>query len=231
MTLRDHKTKIVATIGPASASPETLRAMIRAGMDVARLNFSHGDFEGHHRAILLLREAARAERRRLAILADLPGPKIRLGRLATEPITLQAGGEFTLTTEDITGDHRRASVSFTELPKAARTGDVLFLNDGLIELEVLTVSAHDVACRVRVGGDPFGSSTCRNRSRYPCSRTRPEHPRSRRRAWAISQSFVSRGGLAAVRRLPRRCPSSVRGRQDRAGAGVDRIDEIWMRPT
>ena len=153
MTLRDHKTKIVATIGPASASPETLRAMIRAGMDVARLNFSHGDFEGHHRAIALLREAARAESRRLAILADLPGPKIRLGRLATEPITLQAGGEFTLTTEDITGDDRRASVSFTELPKAARPGDVLFLNDGLIELEVLTVAGHDVACRVRVGGE------------------------------------------------------------------------------
>src|SRR3954449_12775699 len=92
-----HKTKIVATIGPASESPEMLERLIRAGLDVARLNFSHGDFSEHGERILRIRAAERLVGRRVTIMADLPGPKMRLGQLDPEPIQLTAGASFTLT--------------------------------------------------------------------------------------------------------------------------------------
>ncbi|MBN2438963.1 MAG: pyruvate kinase [Deltaproteobacteria bacterium] len=153
MKLPEHKTKIVATIGPASASREVMEAMIKAGMNVARINFSHGDFGSHKQVIEKLRAAARALGRRIAIMADLPGPKMRIGRLADEPVELQPGALFTLTTRDIVGDAERVSVSFARLPQALRPGDTLFLNDGLIQLETLKVEGEDVACRVLVGGE------------------------------------------------------------------------------
>ena len=92
MTLPTHKTKIVCTIGPASNSPEVMEQMLLAGMNVARINFSHGDFASHGRVIADLRQAARTVGSRLAIMADLPGPKIRIGDLAAEPVELTAGG-------------------------------------------------------------------------------------------------------------------------------------------
>jgi pyruvate kinase len=153
MKLPNHKAKIVCTIGPASQSPETMGEMIRAGMDVARLNFSHGDFPGHKRVIENLRGAARATGRRLAILADLPGPKIRIGQFDREPVELKAGDLFTLTTEEVEGDSRRVSVSFSSLPRSVKPGDLVFLNDGFIQLEVLAVKAPEVQCRVIVGGE------------------------------------------------------------------------------
>ena len=91
MTLSTSKTKIVCTIGPASESPEIIDKMILAGMNVARLNFSHGDFTGHKKVIETIRRAAEAAGRHVAIMADLPGPKIRIGKLETEPIDLKAG--------------------------------------------------------------------------------------------------------------------------------------------
>jgi len=153
MKLPEHKTKIVATIGPASASREVMEAMIGAGMNVARINFAHGDFSGHKQVIDKLRAAARALERRIAIMADLPGPKMRIGRLANEPVELQPGALFTLTTRDIVGDAERASVSFDRLPQALRPGDTLFLNDGLIQLETVKVEGQEVVCRVLVGGE------------------------------------------------------------------------------
>ena len=104
MALPAQKTKIVCTIGPASESPALLQDMLRGGMNVARLNFSHGDFDYHRRIIGNIRAAAHATGRRVAIMADLPGPKIRIGNLAVEPVELQAGERFTLTTEQLTGD-------------------------------------------------------------------------------------------------------------------------------
>src|SRR6188508_2622051 len=98
-----HKTKIVATIGPASESPEMLARLIRAGLNVARLNFSHGDFDRHAEVIRRIRDAARETGRRVAIMADLPGPKMRLGKIHPEPIQLLPGVHFTLTSEDIVG--------------------------------------------------------------------------------------------------------------------------------
>jgi pyruvate kinase len=153
MKLPEQKTKIVATIGPASESREVMAAMIQAGMNVARLNFSHGNFGGHKQVIDNLRASALAAGRRIAIMADLPGPKIRIGHLADEPVNLQPGAYFTLTTRDIVGDATRASISFDHLPESVNPGDTLFLNDGLIQLEAVKVVANEVICRILVGGE------------------------------------------------------------------------------
>src|SRR5881409_653722 len=112
-----HKTKIVATIGPASESPEMLVRLIRAGLNVARLNFSHGDLPKHAEMIRRIRDATRETGRRVAIMADLPGPKMRLGKIASEPIQLAPGAHFTLTSEDIVGNAQRASTTFQQLPR------------------------------------------------------------------------------------------------------------------
>src|SRR5262249_18833618 len=139
--------------GPASAAPSVLADLIRAGMDVARLNFSHGTFEDHRRNIENLRAAAQTVGRDLAILADLPGPKIRLGVIAGEPLDLVPEQDFTLTTEEVVGGPARVFVSFPRLPRVVKPGDQLFLNDGLVRLEVRDVAGNDVRCRVVVGGE------------------------------------------------------------------------------
>jgi pyruvate kinase len=152
-TSPDHKTKIVATIGPASESPAVIQEMIGAGLNVARLNFSHGTFGDHRRVIENLRAASKATGRRITVLADLPGPKMRIGTLGVETIQLRAGDPFTLTTQDVVGDRERVSVSFARLPKVVRPGSLLSLNDGYIQLEVTGVHGADVACVVKVGGE------------------------------------------------------------------------------
>jgi pyruvate kinase len=149
----DHKTKIVATIGPACDSPEMLLRLMQAGLDVARLNFSHEDFASHAARIARIRAAQRASGRRVTIMADLPGLKMRLGRIDPEPIQLSPGDPFTLTAEDVVGDARRVSVSFAQLPRVVKPKDRLFLNDGLVQLVVERVAGNDVICRVAVGGE------------------------------------------------------------------------------
>src|SRR5215469_14804825 len=139
-----HKTKIVATIGPASESPEMLTRLIRAGLDVARLNFSHGSPSKHAEVIQRIRDASRETGRRVAIMADLPGPKLRLGQIDPEPIRLQPGAHFTLTSEDIVGNAQRASTTFQQLPRVVKTGDRIFLNDGLVQLVVDRIAGDDV---------------------------------------------------------------------------------------
>jgi pyruvate kinase len=148
-----HKTKIVATIGPASESPEMLKRLICAGLNVARLNFSHGEFSSHAEVIRRIRDAAVATGRRVAIMADLPGPKMRLGRIDPEPIQLTPGARFTLTTENIVGNAERVSTSFEQLPHAVKRGNRLFLNDGLVQLVVERIQGDDVECKVAVGGE------------------------------------------------------------------------------
>ena|SRR5579859_1850680 len=147
------KTKIVATIGPASESPAILRQMIRAGMNVARLNFSHGEFDIHRRVIRHIRAAAKTTGQHVAIMADLPGPKVRIGNFGVEKIQLKAGDRFTLTTDDIVGDQQRVSVSFAKLPKVVTPGNLLSLNDGYVQLEVTGVNGADTVCVVKVGGE------------------------------------------------------------------------------
>jgi pyruvate kinase len=153
MSLRPQKTKIVATIGPACDAPAVLEQMIRAGMSVARLNFSHGTFPEHAARIERLRAAAKTVGREIALMADLPGPKMRIGQLEQEPIQIPSGGTFTLTTRDIMGDASQASMSFNRLPQVVQPGDKLFLNDGIIQLEVQRVDGPDVQCRVLTGGE------------------------------------------------------------------------------
>ncbi len=153
MQLRAHKTKIVATIGPASDSPEMLERLIRSGLSIARLNFSHGNFSGHAASIARIRAAEKITDRRVVIMADLPGPKMRIGKIDPEPILLKPGDSFTLTSDEITGSAQRVSMSFERLPKVVKPGNRLFLNDGLVQLEVEGVAGSNVRCKVVVGGE------------------------------------------------------------------------------
>lgn len=154
MQFAKNKTKIVCTIGPASNSHQTLCNMIKAGMNVARLNFSHGDFDSHRASIAAIRKAAQTVGRPVTIMADLPGPKMRIGVIKEDSITLQHDDTVLLTTDEIEGDAQRFSVSFKRLPKVVKTGDRLFLNDGYIQLEVIEVlpNGTDVNCKVLIGG-------------------------------------------------------------------------------
>lgn len=152
MKIYSPKTKIVATIGPSSTDLDTMVKMVRAGMSVARLNFSHGDFPTHARVVENLREASRRTGLRVAIMADLPGPKMRLGEIPGGPIELETGAPFVLTSETVDGDIHRASMSFEPLPRVVKTGDRLYLNDGLVQLLVNHVEGADVHCTVAVGG-------------------------------------------------------------------------------
>ena len=153
MKLSQQKTKIVATIGPASEAPETLAQMILAGMSVARLNFSHGEFESHRRVIENIRAASKTVGLPVAIMADLSGPKMRIGNLDVDSFRLNKGDVFTLTSDDMIGNQKRVSVSFARLPHVVKRGDMLSLNDGYIQLEVSEVEGSDVACVVKVGGE------------------------------------------------------------------------------
>ena len=130
-----------------------MERMITAGMSVARLNFSHGDFASHKKVIDNLRRASKAAGRRVAIMADLSGPKMRIGTFSREPVELRAGDAFTLTADEVTGDRSRVSISFKRLPRVVKPGDKLFLNDGYVQLEVLSAQGNDVECRVIVGGE------------------------------------------------------------------------------
>jgi pyruvate kinase len=147
-----RRTKIVCTIGPASSSEKTLEDLIRAGMNVARLNFSHGDHAFHRRLIRKIRRIGRRLKCQIAILQDLPGPKIRIGAVGGDRVRLQNRRTFTLTTKEISGSENAVSVSFPGLTSAVKKGDPILLGDGEIELEAVEVGEHDVKCRVVVGG-------------------------------------------------------------------------------
>ncbi|MGC1087099.1 MAG: pyruvate kinase [Candidatus Acidiferrum sp.] len=145
--------KIVCTIGPASSSPRMISRLIKAGMDVARLNFSHGTHAEHAQTIAALRAAAVEHEKPIAILADLQGPKIRTGPLAgSRPVLLRAGQRFTITTSKVLGDTTRVSTTFRPLPREVHRGERILLSDGLIELRVLRVHGPEVICVVVNGG-------------------------------------------------------------------------------
>src|SRR6266851_3789652 len=145
--------KIVCTIGPASRSPRMIDRLLNAGMDVARLNFSHGTHEEHAKSITLLRAASGEHEKPIAILADLQGPKIRTGPLAGGgPVMLRAGQRFVITTAKVLGDSTRVNTTFTRLPRDVHRGDRILLSDGLIELRVEQVRDRQVVCTVVNGG-------------------------------------------------------------------------------
>jgi pyruvate kinase len=149
---KSRKTKIVCTIGPASESPQTLEALIKAGMNVARLNFSHGTQAEHLRKIEYIREIANRLRWPVAILQDLAGPKIRIGKVKEGGAELRRGEKFVLTNRQILGDEKGASVSYSSLPREVKPEDRILLADGTIELQVLGSDGRDIECRVVVGG-------------------------------------------------------------------------------
>ena len=145
--------KIVCTIGPVTRTPRMIRKLIDAGMDVARLNFSHGTHEEHAENIAALREAAMLMKKPIAILADLQGPKIRTGALAGGgSVALRTGQKFVITTAKVLGDSTRVNTTFRPLPHEVKAGDRILLSDGLIELRVERVRGHEVQCHVVNGG-------------------------------------------------------------------------------
>ncbi len=147
-----HKTKIVCTIGPHSRNRTVLKKMIAAGMNVARLNFSHGAPAEHRRDIGVIRELSASLGKPVAILADLPGPKIRLGILKDGSVMMKKGEITTLTTRDIPGTHDLIPVKFKELPLSVKKGGMIYLNDGFVQLKVIDIGETDVRCRVFIGG-------------------------------------------------------------------------------
>jgi pyruvate kinase len=206
LPLRSHKTKIVATIGPASESPEMLTRLIQAGVSVVRLNFSHGDFFNHAKIIARVRAAAKSTGQRVAIMADLPGPKMRLGKIEPEPIHLLPGEHFTLTSKEVVGNAERASMSFKQLPRVVKPGNRLFLNDGLVQLIVERIEGDEVHCLIAVGGELRSRKGLNLPGINLGISAFTENDRAclefalREGVDAVSQSFVERGAdLEAVR--------------------------------
>ncbi len=149
----ETRTKIVATLGPASGQPAMVRRLIQAGVDVFRLNFSHGDHETHAGYIRTIRRVAEEFRSPVAILQDLQGPRIRTGALrGGEPVNLEEGAEVTLRYGEFEGDAEAIAVNYRHLAEDVNAGDRIMLSDGLIELEVREAGAEQVRCRVLVGG-------------------------------------------------------------------------------
>ncbi|AMA73971.1 pyruvate kinase [Aneurinibacillus sp. XH2] len=147
-----RKTKIVCTIGPASESIETLKALMEAGMNVARLNFSHGTHEEHGARIAAVRKAASEVGKNVAILLDTKGPEIRTGVLESPSVELIEGETVVLTTEEIKGNEKRVSVTYAGLPNDVHPGCTILIDDGLIELTVEKVEGTEIYCRIRNGG-------------------------------------------------------------------------------
>lgn len=147
-----RKTKIVCTLGPASANEETIRAMLKAGMNMARLNFSHGTHEGHREYIELFRSVRDSMNLPAPVMLDTKGPEIRLGIFENGNAVLNSGEEFILTTKSVTGNSRIAEISYKNLPKELRRGNRLVMDDGKITLEVKEVSDTDIICKITNGG-------------------------------------------------------------------------------
>src|SRR5690606_18189944 len=147
-----RRTKIVCTLGPATATEERIRELVESGMDVARLNFSHGDHSDHAENYKKVREASDHVGRAVGILADLQGPKIRLGRFTENRTVWATGQEIRITVDDIEGTHGRVSTTYKQLATDAKSGDRLLVDDGKVGLVVDHVDGNDVVCRVTEGG-------------------------------------------------------------------------------
>ncbi|MCF2640812.1 MAG: pyruvate kinase [Lachnospiraceae bacterium] len=147
-----RKTKIICTMGPSTEKGDTLKQLVLAGMNVARMNFSHGDFEEHGGRLAKLKEIRKETGRPVAALLDTKGPEIRLGDFETGKIELQKGQDFTLTARDIMGNQNEVSITYKQLPKDVKAGSSILLDDGLIGLEVKEVAGDDIHCVVLNGG-------------------------------------------------------------------------------
>ena len=148
----DRRTKIVCTLGPASSDPETIRALVRAGMDVARMNFSHGTHEEHRERIRTVREAAQAEGETITILQDLQGPKIRVGQVKDDSVMLRKGQELVVTTEPMESTSERIFIDYETLAQDAEVGGRILIDDGLLELKITELRDSELQTTVVEGG-------------------------------------------------------------------------------
>jgi pyruvate kinase len=146
------RAKIVCTLGPATSTPERVGELIDAGMNVARLNFSHGTHEAHAKMLASVRAEAERRGKAIAVLLDLQGPKIRTGKFAEGQVELRTGAEFTITTEPVIGDVHRVSTTYEMLPKDVKPGDHILLDDGYLSLAVTAVNDREVRTVVVTGG-------------------------------------------------------------------------------
>lgn len=149
----NKKTKIVATIGPNSLEVETLEKLIDAGMNVSRINMSHGDYVFLEKVINNIRTAAKNKNKEISILLDLAGPKIRTGEYETETVTITAGKKMILTSEKIVGNEKRIYINYEKLPEEVKKGSIIMLDDGKKKLEVEKVVGKDITCKIIVGGE------------------------------------------------------------------------------
>ena len=148
-----RKTKIVCTIGPASEAKEVFKELVKNGLNVARLNFSHGSHEEHLARINMIKEVREELKTPIAILLDTKGPEIRTGKFKEPVYTLVEGQEFTLTVEEYLGDQNKCQISYVGLPEDVVKGDRILIDDGLIELEVVEMSATEIKTKVLNAGD------------------------------------------------------------------------------
>ena len=146
-------TKILCTLGPSSSDYKTIKKMIEAGMDAVRLNFSHGDYNFHKEIVEKVRRASEEMKKPIAIVQDLAGPKLRIGRFKDKKVILKKGEEFILTTKEIEGDEKRVSVSYKDLPSELKKGDTVLLADGTIKLEVKELKEEEIVTEVKEGGE------------------------------------------------------------------------------
>lgn len=156
------KTKIICTVGPSTDNVELLGNMMRAGMDLARFNFSHGSHEDHGKRLAMVREAAAKVGKIVATIADTKGPEMRLGMFANNKVTLHEGDEFVLTTEEVVGDMHKAHVNYVGLPQEVHVGSMILLADGLLSLEVTAIEGVEIHTKVVHGGEVS------NRKRVAC---------------------------------------------------------------
>ncbi len=152
----DKKTKIVCTIGPATTSVEMLSKLLQAGMNVMRMNFSHGDFAEHQVKVDNLKKAMEKTGIPCAMMQDLGGPKIRIGDFKTEPVLLKEGSYITITTEKIVGDENRVSINYAPFPKEVKVGGYVMLHDGRKKLQIVEIKGNEVKCKILVGGEIKG---------------------------------------------------------------------------
>jgi pyruvate kinase len=154
--MNTKKTKIVATIGPVSANERTLTEMVRAGLDVIRINFSHGDFKEHEPKVVLARQISEKLGKPIAVMQDLSGPKFRIGDFYQERVQLKAGELITLTPEKIVGDEKRVSINYPTLSEELKVGNIIMIDDGKKKFEVVEIKNKEIVCKIIVGGETKG---------------------------------------------------------------------------
>jgi pyruvate kinase len=230
-----RRAKIICTLGPASSSAKMIDDLVRAGMDVARLNFSHGAPPEHAQRVAAVRRASGRHQKPLAILADLQGPKIRTGPLQQgRPVRLRTGKRLTITTKNVVGTSEVVSTTFRALPKSVHKGDRILLSDGAIELRVLSTRRHEVICRIVNGGE-LGEHQGINlpgiRLRIPSLTAKDRKDLAfalRLGVDYVALSFVRtaadvRAAKAAIARLGRRTPVIAKIEKPEA---IENLDEI-----